>query len=149
MIKSGNYLEQPNYEVFDDQDWVSIEVNLEKTLVQTVYSPDSIFVGLTKIGALFALSKIFTIFTAFHEYRFERQLEKDTEQVCADLESSKGEGYQVNNHLTTMTLEEPLGSKKVSYKELYSYTKFAELVIEMQRLKEENAEIKKRLRHND
>jgi hypothetical protein len=58
-----------------------------------VYSPDSIFVGLTKIGALFALSKIFIIFSVFHEYRFEKQLDKDTEQICADLESSQNEGF--------------------------------------------------------
>ncbi len=135
MIKSGNYLEDPNIE---DQDCVSIEVILDKTLVQTVYSPESIFVGLTKIGALFALSKIFIVFSVFHEYRFEKRLEKDTEQICADLESSHNEGYQVNNHLTTMTMEAPLGPPSISFKELYSYTKFAELLIEVQRLKEEN-----------
>jgi hypothetical protein len=115
-----------------------------------VYSPDSIFVGLTKIGALFALSKIFIIFSVFHEYRFEKQLEKDTEHIYADLESSHNEGYQVNNHLTTMTLDEPMGAKRIRFKELYSYSKFAELVIEVQRLKDENVDIKKKLfRHND
>jgi hypothetical protein len=106
VIKSGNYIEEPNYVEIADQDWVSIEVNLDKTLVQTVYSPDSIFVGLTKIGALFALSKIFIIFSVFHEYRFEKQLERDTEEICSDLEKSHNDGYQVNNHLTTMTIEE-------------------------------------------
>jgi hypothetical protein len=49
-----------------------------------------------------------------------------------------------------MTLDELMGAKRIRFKELYSYTKFAELVIEVQRLKEENADIKKRLlRHND
>ena len=106
MIKSGNYIEEPNYVEIADQDWVSIEVNLDKTLVQTVYSPDSIFVGLTKIGALFALSKIFIIFSVFLEYRFEKQLERDTEEICSDLEKSHNYSYQVNIHLTTMTIEE-------------------------------------------
>ncbi len=41
-------------------------------------TPDSIFFGLAKLGALIGLTRIFALFTMYHEWRFEKKLEKET-----------------------------------------------------------------------
>jgi len=57
---------------FEEKGVYLIDVLLDNMMINSVYTPDSIFDFLTKIGALVALTKIFVIFSIFHEYRFEK-----------------------------------------------------------------------------
>jgi hypothetical protein len=63
---------------FEEKGVFLIDVLPDNMMINSVYTPDSIFDLLTKIGALVALAKIFVVFSLYHEYRFEKQLSKET-----------------------------------------------------------------------
>ena len=49
--------------------------------METYYTPESIFVGLTKLGSLIALSRIFVLFSFYHEWLFEKRLAQETKET--------------------------------------------------------------------
>jgi hypothetical protein len=60
-----------------DESEIQFDFEFREKLIRSVYTPDSIFVGLTKIGAIMALTKVFVLFSMYHEYRFERELQEE------------------------------------------------------------------------
>jgi hypothetical protein len=56
---------------------LQLQFGFDNLYFETSYTPASLFTGLTRLGALIALSRIFVFFSLYHEWRFERQLQRE------------------------------------------------------------------------
>ena len=52
-------------------------LDVERKMFEETIEPDSFLVGITKIGALLGLLRIFALFSSLHEWQFERKLARE------------------------------------------------------------------------
>ena len=56
-----------------------IEFQVDPRLYEVTVEPDSVLTVFAKIGGLLGLMRIFAVFSAVHEWQFERSLKKEHE----------------------------------------------------------------------
>ena len=99
---------------------LQLQFGFDNLYFETYYTPESIFTGLTRLGALIALSRIFIFFTFYHEWRFERQLQREI------TEGGEGEGADGG----TIGEEERMirrGKEDLTVREVFSFRGFMEM----------------------
>jgi hypothetical protein len=62
---------------------------LTEPIIVKDFTPDNIFTALGKIGAFLALARLFIFISLYHEFRFEKNLEKEGSSGVLSISSSK------------------------------------------------------------
>ena len=89
-------------------------------MYQVTEEPDSLLLGITKIGAILGLMRLFVFVGALHEWQFERTLEKEHKLAAKE----KGGPLRINEQ----TFEhDNIESEKLSHREFYSYSQFKKM----------------------
>jgi len=68
--------ELPNFN--RGQDLYTFQITIDDQMLETIFTPDSLLAALTKVGALLGLTRIFVLFNMYHQWSFEKAIEKDT-----------------------------------------------------------------------
>ena len=71
---------------------------------------------MTKLGSLIALSRIFVLFSYYHEWLFEKRLAQETKEALKD-----------NEALGTSTEEDSKLLKEVKVRDIYTFQTFLEM----------------------
>jgi hypothetical protein len=100
---------------------LQLQFGFDNLYFETSYTPESLFSGLTRLGALIALSRIFIFFTFYHEWRFERQLQREI--------TEGGEGVEVDGSSAIGEEERMLqrGKENLKVREVFSFRGFMEM----------------------
>jgi hypothetical protein len=53
-------------------------MSFDDQLLETIFTPDSFLAALTKVGALLGLTRVFMLFNMYHQWSFEKTIEKET-----------------------------------------------------------------------
>lgn len=56
----------------------TFQMSFDDQLLETIFTPDSFLAALTKVGALLGLTRIFVLFNMYHQWSFEKEIEKET-----------------------------------------------------------------------
>ena len=62
-------------------------------MFEVTVEPDSLLVGVTKIGALLGLVRLFAFINAMHEWQFEKKLAKEHMQIDEKIRT-----VSINDH---------------------------------------------------
>ena len=119
-----HYTFSPAFYSTQDKQQSSLEIHftLERKMLEDVIEPDSIVVGITKVGALLGLLKVFSFFNAYHEWQFERKLARE-------------HGYNRDGMVRSATInddsmvQENEGPEKpmMSHREFFSFKNFKKM----------------------
>jgi hypothetical protein len=60
------------------QDLYTFQMSFDDQLLETIFTPDSLLAALTKVGALLGLTRVFVLFNMYHQWSFEKAIEKET-----------------------------------------------------------------------
>jgi hypothetical protein len=66
--------------------------SLDAIYLESIYTPDNLFMAFVKIGSILALSKIFSFFQMYHENRINKYIEEETNEIQnnkSDVENQK------------------------------------------------------------
>lgn len=61
------------------QDLYTFQLSFDDQLLETIFTPDSLLAALTKLGALLGLTRVFVLFRMYHQWSFEKVIEKETD----------------------------------------------------------------------
>ena len=75
---TGVQVESQVYDFNRGQDLYTFQISIDDQLLETIFTPDSLLAALTKVGALLGLTRIFVLFNMYHQWSFEKAIEKDT-----------------------------------------------------------------------
>jgi hypothetical protein len=129
------YLKVKNQEMEESpESEIQFDFEFRDKLIRSVYTPDSIFVGLTKIGAIVALTKVFVLFSMYHEYRFEKRLQEETAGEEEDEEEERM--GSINRKRRTENRQ------KRKIEEYYTFERFREMGRRIGVLERENRRLK-------